>query len=433
MSFNKQTVKDIPLRAKRVLLRADYNVPLNDNGTIANDYRIVQSLETIKYLLDQSAKIVIISHLGRPDGQPNPKYSLAPVAKRLSELLDQPVKFAEDCIGKEAQTMKDELKSKEILLLENPRFYAEEESNNLEFAKKLSEGMDVFVQDCFGVAHRAHASIVGVTEFLPSAAGFLLEKEVTTITKVMEDPERPLMAIIGGAKISDKIELLHKFIEVADFVAVGGAMANTFIKAQGYKVGKSMVEDDKLDVAKEIIEKARAKEKAENFTFYIPQDGVVTKKIDSNTSTRVVDWGSHTTADIASYPKTPAQSAHTVADDEILVDIGPASSHFIAGAMHAVKTLIWNGTMGITETPGLAGAQAPFGHGTRVIYEALTSASGSKPYTVVGGGETAAYVMDEPVFSGVHIIDHVSTGGGASLELMAGKKLPGVEALKDKQ
>ena len=432
MSFNKQTINDIPLRAKKVLLRADYNIPLNDNGTIASDYRIVQSLETIKYLLEQSCKIVIISHLGRPDGN-DPKLSLAPVAKRLSELLDQPVKFAEDCVGKEAQEMKDELKSKEILLLENLRFHNEEESNNEDFAKQLAQGMDVFVQDGFGVVHRAHASTDAVAKILPGVAGFLLEKEVDTITSAMENPQKPLMAIIGGAKISDKIELIKKFIEVADFVAIGGAMANTFLKAQGYKIGKSLVEDDSLDVAKEIIEQARAKEKSNDFTFYIPQDGVVTKKIDTQTQTRIVDWGSHTTADIINYPKMPPASAHTVEKDEIIVDIGPASSHYIAGALHAVKTVIWNGTMGITETPGLAGSPPPFGHGTRVIYEALTSASGSKPYSVIGGGETAAYVMDEPIFSGVHMIDHVSTGGGASLELMAGKKLPGVEALKDKQ
>jgi len=433
VSFTKQTINDVPLRAKRVLLRADYNVPLNKNGSIASDYRIVQSLETIKALQEQSAKIVIVSHLGRPDGQENPKYSLAPVAKRLSKLLNQPVKFAENCIGHEAQEMKAELKSKEILLLENLRYHPEEESNNREFAQQLAEGMDLFVQDGFGVVHRAHASTDAVTEFLPSVAGKLLEKEVDTITTAMENPERPLMAVVGGAKISDKIELIKRFIEVCDFVAVGGAMANTFLKAQGYEVGKSLVEDDKLDVAKEIIEQARAKEKTSDFTFYIPQDGVVTKKIDTNTQTRVVDWGSHTTADIVSYPKTPPVHSHTVAADEMIVDIGPASSHYIAGALHAVKTVIWNGTVGITETPGLSGSHPPFGHGTRVIYEALTSDSGSKPFSVIGGGETAAYVMEEPANSTVHEIDHVSTGGGAGLELMAGKKLPGVEALKDKQ
>jgi 3-phosphoglycerate kinase len=433
VSFKKQTIRDVPLRAKKVLLRADYNVPLNDDGTIASDYRIVQSLETIKFLLEQSVKLVIVSHLGRPDGKENPKYSLAQVAKRLSELLGQPVKFAEDCVGREAQDLKDNLKPKEVLLLENLRFHDEEENNNREFAEKLADGMDLFVQDGFGVVHRAHASTDAVTQFLPGVSGLLLEREVGIITTAMEDPQRPLMAIIGGAKISDKIELINKFIEVADFVAVGGAMATTFLKALGHDVGNSLVENDKIDVARDIIEKAKAKERAENFTFYIPQDGVVTKKIDSNTSVRIVDWASHTYADVSSYPKIPGPQSHTVAKDEMIVDIGPASSHYIAGALHAVKTVIWNGTMGITETAGLAGGHPPFGHGTRVIYEALTSDPGSKPYSVIGGGETAAYVMDQPTPKSVHAIDHVSTGGGAGLELMAGKKLPGVEALKDKQ
>ncbi len=432
MSFNKQTVKDFPIRAKRVLLRADYNVPLTDKGAIASDFRIKQSLETIEYLLSQSCKIVIISHLGRPEGSDS-KYSLEPIAKRLSELLGQQVQFSQNCVGDDVQKLKNELKSKDILILENLRYHAEEESNNTEFAKQLADGMDVFVQDGFGVVHRAHASTEGVTHFLPSVSGLLLAKEVDTITNVMTNPKKPLMAVIGGAKISDKIELLNRFIEVADFVAVGGAMANTFLKAQGVKIGKSLVEKDRVDDARGIIEKARAKEKTQNFTFYIPQDGVVTKKIDSNTQTRVVDWGSHTYADIASYPKTPPQFAHTVAADELIVDIGPASSHYIAGAIQTAHTVIWNGTMGIAEIPGLAGAEPPFGHGTRVVYETLTSSTGSKPFSVVGGGETVAYVMDEPVFKSAHLIDHISTGGGASLELMAGKKLPGVEALKDKK
>ncbi len=432
MSFNKKTIRDVPLRAKKVLLRVDFNVPLDGQGRIISDFRIVQALETIKYLQSQSVKLVIIAHLGRPKGEENPALSLKPVAKRLSGLLGQEVRFAETCVGERTQKLKDDLKPKEILLLENLRFNAQEKANNAGFAKQLARGMDLFVQDGFGVVHRADASTDAITEFLPSVSGLLLESEVETISRAMESPDKPLLAVVGGAKISGKIELINHFVEICDFVAIGGAMANTFLKADGMDIGGSLVEDDALDTARDILEDARSKEKKHDFTFYIPQDGVVSKEILSNTKTRVVDWGSHSSSEINSYPKQPGKESYTVGREEKIVDIGPASSHYIAGAIHAVKTVLWVGTMGIAEIPGLGASSPPFGHGTRVIYEALTSSPGSNPYSVVGGGETAAYAVGEQGGHLAHKIDHVSTGGGASLELMAGKKLPGVEALENK-
>ena len=433
MSFSKKTVKDVPIRAKKVLLRADFNVPLDEHGQILSDYRIKQALETIEYLRSHSCKVVIISHLGRPGGKEVPSLSLKQVAEKLSSLLGDNVDFIDELTGSRVKRRIEELKPKQVLLLENLRFDPREKKNDPELAKELAEGMDLFVQDGFGVVHRAHASTDAITQHLPSVSGLLLEHEVGTIVKAMDEPKKPLMAVVGGAKISDKIELLEHFINVCDFVAIGGAMANTFLKADGINIGDSLYEEDSLDKARDILELAKKREASEDFTFYVPQDGVVTTNIDSKTTTRIVDWGSHSLADISSYPKRPSDEAFTVAPDEKIVDIGPVSSHYIAGALQAVGTVLWNGTMGIAEIPGLAGAQAPFGHGTRVIYETLTSTPGSKPYSVVGGGETAAYVMGGQGKHLSHQIDHISTGGGASLELMAGKKLPGVEALEDKQ
>src|SRR3990167_6501187 len=298
MGFNKKTIKEYDIHGKKVLLRADYNVSVNDNGDILNDYRIQESLPTINYLLDQNCSIIICSHFGRPDGKVDKKYSLNKVAKQLEKLLGRDVLFVDDCIGEKVQQASKSLKNGEILMLENLRFYKEEENNNDECAKKLAELAEVFVQDAFGVVHRAHASTEAVTKHIPSIAGLLLEKEVDTITNVMDNPDRPLMAIIGGAKIADKIEILNRFIDIADFVVVGGDMANTFLLAEGIDIAKSMADKDDVPLAKDIIEKARTKAKKNRFIFYLPQDGVVAKKDDKTATTRIVDWDAHVIEDI---------------------------------------------------------------------------------------------------------------------------------------
>ncbi len=427
--FTKKTVRDIDLRGKRVLMRVDYNVPIED-GKVASDYRIVQSLPTIKYLLEQDCKIVLISHLGRPDGKPDAKYSLKPAAQRLSQLLDKEVLFAEDCVGTQATALVESLQPGQVALLENVRFHPEEEANDEAFAKKLAAHGEVFVQDAFGVVHHGAVSVSEIPKFLPGVAGLLLEKEVDTITNVMESPERPLMAIIGGAKISDKIKVLDRFIEMADFIAIGGAMANTFLLAMGIETGKSLTEPEDVPIAKEIIEKARAKAAKQQFVFYLPQDGVVATDLKDPKSTRIVDWDAHVIADIESYPRQPKREASQVAKDELILDIGPFSGAFIAGGSQMAKTVVWNGTMGVTETGGKNNDPVgPFAHGTELVVEALMGHFGHRPFTVVGGGDTVSFVEARSL---TKAFNHVSTGGGASLELMEGKQLPGVEALMDK-
>lgn len=429
MSFNKQTVRDIDVRGKRVLVRVDYNVPMKGDK-ILSDFRIQESIPTLKYLLEQDCSIVLMSHLGRPDGKPNKEYTLEPTAKALEKLLGQDVKFVGDCIGQEVQQSVEELQPKQVLMLENVRFYDEEEKNDDAFAAKLARHGEVFVQDCFGVAHRAHASVVGVTKHLPSVAGLLLEKEVDTITAAMENPQRPLMAIIGGAKISDKITVLKKFIEIADFVAVGGAMANTFLLAEGIETGKSLAEPDDVPLAREIMELAKEKAKKQQFVFYLPQDGVVAEDIEHPKSTRIVDWDAHVIADIEAYPKRPGREAMQVKPDEKILDIGPFSASFIAGGIQMVQTVVWNGTLGVAEVSGDSNDPVgPFAHGTDLVMEALLGHFGHRPFTIVGGGDTAGYVEDRDL---TKAFNHVSTGGGASLELMEGKELPGVAALPDK-
>lgn len=428
MSFNKKTVKEIDVYGKTVLLRADYNVPLGNHFRITSDFRISQSLPTIHYLLDQKCKIVIISHLGRPEGR-DTHVSLAPVARRLSRLLDKPVQFVTDCVGDEVQSIVESAKPGDVLLLENLRFYSEEEANNQEFAKKLAQSADVFVQDGFGVVHRAHASTDAITRYLPSVSGLLLENEVNTLTDVMDKPEHPLMAIIGGAKISDKIDILERFIDVADIVAIGGAMANTFLLAEGIDIGNSLADKDDVPLAKKIIERSKAKAKKQKFVFYLPQDGVVSTKIDSLAKTRIVDWDAHVVASIEAYPKRPSKASGLVGSNEKILDIGPFSGAFIAGSMQLASTVIWNGTMGVTETPAPHDPVGPYSNGTELIVDALTGVFGSKPYSVVGGGDTVSYLEQRGL---TNAFNHVSTGGGAGLELMSGKKLPGVEALQDK-
>ncbi|HEX3568500.1 MAG TPA: phosphoglycerate kinase [Candidatus Saccharimonadales bacterium] len=427
--FTKKTIHDVDVHGKTVLLRADYNVPLDATGAITDDFRIKQSVPTLQMLLEQDVRLVICSHLGRPDGKPTPSLSLAPVAKRLSELLGKDVAFAKDCIGPDAEKALKALKPGAVLLLENLRFHAEEEKNDDNFAAELAKGKDIFVQDGFGVVHRAHASTEAITHHLPSVAGLLLEKEVDTITRVMATPDRPLMAIIGGAKISDKIDVLNKFIDIADFVAVGGAMANTFLVANGVKIAKSKVDQDDVPVARDILQKAREKAKKTRFIFYVPQDGVVATSLDKTATTRIVDWDTNVIADVESYPKQPPENSRVIADDEMILDIGPFSGAFIAGGIQLANTVVWNGTMGVTETPALTGPVGPFAHGTELIIDAMLGDYGHRPFSLVGGGDTVGYVEQRNLTGA---FNHVSTGGGASLDLMAGRKLPGVEALQDK-
>jgi 3-phosphoglycerate kinase len=427
--FTKQTISDIDVNNKTVLLRADYNVPL-DGTKITDDYRIQQSLQTVKYLLDRDVKLIICSHLGRPKSPQDTSCGLKPVAERLSELLGKPVAFATDCIGEPAKTAAAKLQSGQVLLLENLRYHPEEEANDEGFAKELASLAELFVQDGFGVVHRAHASTSAVTKFLPSVAGFLLEKEVDTITNVMQKPERPLMAIVGGAKIADKIDILNRFIEIADFVAVGGAMANTFLAARGMDVADSLYSKEDIPMAKEIMRKAASETIKRHFIFTIPYDGVVSQAIDKTAPTRIVGWSEHSFADIENYPKKIPVSASQIMPQEKVLDIGPFSGSFIAGAAQLANTVIWNGTMGVTETESLQGAIGPYAHGTELVIEALLGDFGHKPFTVVGGGDTVGYVASRKLMDS---FAHVSTGGGASLELMSGKKLPGVEALMDKK
>ena len=429
LNFTKKTIKDINLQGKTVLLRADYNVPLTKDGRIGDDYRIKKSLPTIEYLIKQNCKIVVCSHLGRPDGKRNLDFSLATVAKQLSKLLDNRVYFVADTMGDTVKKSVEHLKQGEVLLLENLRFYPGEESNDKDFAKQLASLADVFVEDGFGIVHRAHASTEGVTHYLPSVAGLLLEKEVTTINQVLIKPQRPLMAIVGGAKVSDKIEILEKFIKLADIVVVGGAMANTFLKARGIDIAKSLSAPEDVPLAKDIMRQAETEAIKRQFTFYLPQDSVVANKIDKTAKTRIVDWDAHVFATLENYPNRPPREAGKLKTDEIILDIGPFSGAFIAGSMQMVSTVVWNGTMGVTETPAIDGPVGPFAHGTEILVDAMLGQFGHRPFSVVGGGDTVGYVESRKL---TESFDHVSTGGGAGLELMSGKKLPGVESLLDK-
>jgi len=431
--FTKQTIRNINIKGKTVLLRAELDAPLRADGKkVTSDFRLRNNLPTINALIKADCRIVIIGKLGRPDGVPNPKMSLAPVAKRLEELLGHPITFVSDCIGDKVIRATDQMKPKQIVMLENIRFYPGEDANDQTFAKSLAEdsGAEVFVQDCFASVHHIGASMDAVTHFLPSVAGLSLEKEVDTITSTMQEPKRPLMAIIGGAKVADKIELLRRFIEIADYVAIGGALANPFLVAQGIDIGDSIYDRSELQVAKDILKRAAAESKKRPFVLSMPHDVVVAEWIDKTAPTRIVDWGSNSVADIINYPKRVPTSSMRVRKRERILDIGPFSASFIAGGVQLAKTVVWNGTMGVTETPSLQGPIGPTAHGTETVIEALLGDLGHKPFVVVGGGDTVGYVESRGLLGA---FDHVSTGGGASLELMAGHKLPGVEALLDKK
>jgi phosphoglycerate kinase len=394
----KLSIRDLDLKSKRVFMRVDFNVPLNDAAEITDDTRIRASLPTIQYALEHGARLILASHLGRPKGKPNPKMSLKPAATRLAQLLGKPVGFAGDCVGPEVEKQALALRDGEVLLLENLRFHAEEEKNVPEFSKQLAALAEVYVNDAFGTAHRAHASTEGITHFLaPAAAGLLMEKELEYLGKAVENPARPYTAIVGGAKVSDKIELLQNFLKLADSVLVGGAMAYTFLKAQGVEVGLSKVENDKLDLAKDLLKFAESK----GIKLLLPKDHVVAEKLDAGAAAEVVN-------------------TRSIPANRLGVDIGPATRVEYTQEIARARTIVWNGPMGVFEIP-------QFAEGTLAIAQAVAASSG---ISIVGGGDSVAAVKKMGVAAK---ISHISTGGGASLEFLSGVTLPGVAALTEKQ
>lgn len=430
--FYKKTIKDIDVTDKRVLLRADYNVPLDEHGQVADDYRIRMSLPTLRYLLDRNCKIVAMSHLGRPEGY-DPQFSLAPVAKRLQELLpDVDVTLIDGIVG---DTVKKELAKRRrgsITLLENVRFDEREEQEDDAYAQELSQYADIFVQDAFGVVHRNHVTLTGIPKYLKSYAGLLVEKEYVTITDAIDSPDRPMIAVVGGAKISDKIKVLKKFVETADIVTVVGAMANTFLLAKGYKIGASLAEPEQVGLAKEVLNLAEQRS-SEGFQFFLPTDFIVSTSMNGDKPTRIVELGIDFISDVESYPKKPPIASYEVSDDEMILDIGPSSAHYVAGLISLSKTAVWSGTAGVAEVSGYAGAAAPFAHTSHVIAAALSGNyfSSRMPFAVAGGGDTVAFIESTPGLR--ENMGHVSTGGSASLELMSGNLLPGIEALENKE
>jgi phosphoglycerate kinase len=389
-----RTVRDADVQGKRVLVRVDFNVPI-ESGKVLDDWRLRATLPTIRYLTERGAKVILLSHLGRPKGKRDEQFSLRPVAQRLSELLGQPVQFADDCVGEVAEQTVAQLQAGEVLLLENLRFHAGEEANDDSFAQQLARLGDVFVNDAFGAAHRAHASVHAITKFLPSYAGLLMEREVTHLSRLLEAPEKPFVAVLGGAKVSDKIGVIRNLLTKVDALLIGGAMAFTFLKAQGYETGKSLVEADKLDLANALLGEAREK----GVELVLPVDVAVAESDAEDAATQVV-------------PVT------AIPADKAGYDIGPETANLFAERIRTAKTVFWNGPMGRFE-------RTPFKAGTKAIAEALAQCSGT---TVVGGGETAAAAFE---FGIADKVTHVSTGGGAALELLEGRELPGIAVLKE--
>ncbi len=394
-ALNKKTIEDIDVEGKRVLVRCDFNVPL-DNGVITDDKRIRESLPTIKYLLEHGAKVILCSHLGRPKGEFNMKYSLAPVAKRLSELLGMEVKMASDVIGDSAKSLAASLKDGEAMLLENVRFHAEEEKNDPEFAKSLASLAEVYVNDAFGTAHRAHASTAGVAKYLPAVCGYLIQKEISVMGGALENPKRPFVAILGGAKVSDKIGVITNLLEKVDTLIIGGGMAYTFLKAQGHKIGTSICEEDKIDLAKDIMKKAEEK----GVKFLLPVDNAVGDKYAPDCH--------HMNVESCDIP-----------DGYMGLDIGPDTRKIFADAVKGAGTVIWNGPMGVSEWDD-------FAKGTIAVAEAVAN---SGAISIIGGGDSAAAVEK---LGFADKMTHISTGGGASLEFLEGLELPGIAALNDK-
>ncbi len=396
--LNKRTLKELEVKGKRVLVRCDFNVPLDENGNITDDRRIRSSLPTINYLIENGAKVILMSHLGRPKGEPNPKLSLAPVAKRLSELLGKEVIFAKDdrVVSDEVKEIVSDMKEKDVVLLENTRFRKEETKNEEGFAKELASLGDIYVNDAFGTCHRAHASNVGVSNYLPSAVGFLVEKEITVMGKALENPERPFVAILGGAKVSDKIGVIENLLNKVDSILIGGGMSYTFLKAQGYEIGTSIVELEKLELANEIMKKANEK----NVKLMLPVDVVVAKEFKNDTEFKTV-----------SIDEIPA--------DMMGMDMGQKSIEMFSDEIRKAKTVIWNGPMGVFEMEN-------FKKGTEAIAKVLAEIDAT---TIVGGGDSASAVEKAGLASKM---THISTGGGASLEFLEGKVLPGIAAIDDK-
>lgn len=393
--MDKRTVKDIQLTGKRVLVRVDYNVPMNDKGEITDFIRIEASLPTLHYLLDQGAAVILLAHLGRPKGKVNPKFSLKPVAEALSQLIHRPVQFCSDCVGKEAQAAAAQLRNGDILLLENLRFHPEEEKNDPHFAQELASLGDVFVNDGFGVSHRAHASVEGITHYLPAVAGFLLEKEIAYLGNAVDKPQRPFAAIIGGAKVADKIAVIRSLIKKADVILIGGGMANTFLAAKGYNLGKSLVEKESLGIAKDLLAEAAA----QKTKMLLPVDLIMA-------------------ASFSNEADHEAEDLDALNPEYMALDIGPKTAELYAQTLAGMKTIVWNGPMGVFEMPNYA-------EGTRRVAEAMAASDG---ITIVGGGDSAAAVKQMGL---ADKMSHVSTGGGASLEYLEGKVLPGLAALDD--
>ncbi len=390
--FNKKLITDVDVNGKRVLVRVDFNVPIKD-GKVEDDTRIVAALPTIKYLLDHGAAVILCSHLGRPKEGPDPMYSMRPTAEHLSKLLGRPVAFSEECVGPVAEAAAKALKPGDVLVLENTRFYKGETKNDPEMAKQLAALADMYVNDAFGSAHRAHASTEGVAHYLPAVAGFLMEKEIKYLGEAISNPKRPFVAILGGAKIVDKIGVIRNLLKIADSVLIGGGMANTFFKAQGYPMGESLVDGEALETAKEILQEAGPR-------LRLPVDVVIADKFDNNANTKIIDVGA-------------------VPDGWAILDIGPETVAAYAKVIKSAGTVVWNGPMGVFEMPN-------FAKGTFGIAQAVAE---SQAVSIVGGGDSVSALNQSGLSDK---ITHISTGGGASLERLEGLTLPGVAALQDK-